>query len=111
MFFLLDLREAREPGTIQQAVTDKVTATTIQFRFVAPHDTGLDFLPLYVSCLFTYFFLNNLCLHCFSGGLPIDSFAAEFKESTQQWDNAKRRVWPASKFTVLGLSVMRLLNN
>jgi len=68
-FYEIDLREAREPGTIQQAVTDKVTATTIQFRFVAPHDTG---------------------------GLPIDSFAAEFKESTQQWDNAKRRVWPAS---------------
>ena len=64
------MKEAREPGTLQQAVTDKVTATTIQFRFVAPHETG---------------------------GLPIDSFAVEYKESTQMWDNAKRRVWPASK--------------
>jgi len=68
-FYEIDLKEAREPGVLQQAVTDKVTATTIQFRFVAPHDTG---------------------------GLPIDSFAAEFKESLQEWDNAKRRVWPAS---------------
>ena len=69
------MKEAREPGTLQQSVTDKVTATTIQFRFVAPHETG---------------------------GLPIDSFAVEYKESTQMWDNAKRRVWPASKY-YLGL--------
>jgi len=68
-FYEIELKEAREPGSLQQAVTDKVTATTIQFRFVAPHETG---------------------------GLPIDSFAVEYKESTQMWDNAKRRVWPAS---------------
>ena len=53
LLFPIDLREAREPGTIQQAVTDKVTATTIQFRFVAPHDTGLDFENIiYVDFIF-----------------------------------------------------------
>ena len=69
-FTEIELKEAREPSTLQQAVTDKVTATTIQFRFVAPHDTG---------------------------GLPIDSFSVEYKETTHEWDDAKRRVWPASK--------------
>lgn len=68
-FHEIELNEAREPSYIQQAVTDKVTATTIQFRFVAPTDTG---------------------------GLPIDSYAVEYKESTQEWLSAKRRVWPAS---------------
>lgn len=68
-FTEIELKEAREPSTLQQAVTDKVTATTIQFRFVAPHDTG---------------------------GLPIDSFSVEYKETTHEWDDAKRRVWPAS---------------
>jgi neural cell adhesion molecule len=69
-FYEIELKEAREPSYIQQAVTDKVTATTIQFRFVAPTDTG---------------------------GLPVDSYAVEYKESTQEWSNGKRRVWPASK--------------
>ena len=53
-----------------QAVTDKVTATTIMFRFVAPTNTG---------------------------GLPIESYAVEYKETTQQWQDARRRVWPSSK--------------
>ena len=79
-FYEIELKEAREPGTLQQAVTDKVTATTIQFRFVAPHDTG---------------------------GLPIDSFAVEYKETTHDWDHAKRRVWPASKI----LKARQSINN
>ena len=53
-----------------QAITDKVTATTIQFRFVAPTDTG---------------------------GLPIDSYAVEYKETMQDWNDARRRLWPASE--------------
>ena len=65
----IELIEAREPSYVQQAITDKVTATTIQFRFVAPTDTG---------------------------GLPIDSYAVQYKEGTQQWNDAKRRLWPAS---------------
>ena len=51
-------------------MTDKITATTIQFRFVAPTDTG---------------------------GLPIESYAAEYKESTKEWAGAPRRLWPASE--------------
>ena len=51
-------------------MTDKVTATTIMFRFVAPTNTG---------------------------GLPIESYAVEYKETTQQWQDARRRVWPSSK--------------
>ena len=81
-FYEIELKEAREPGTLQQAVTDKVTATTIQFRFVAPHETG---------------------------GLPIDSFAVEYKESTQMWDNAKRRVWPASKSQKVDFDAKKLI--
>ena len=42
-FHEIELREAHEPGYVLQAVTDKVTATTIQFRFVAPTDTGMEF--------------------------------------------------------------------
>ena len=56
---------------IFQAITDKVTATTIQFRFVNPTDTG---------------------------GLPIEAYAVEYKEAQQQWNDARRRVWPESKF-------------
>ena len=82
-FTEIELKEAREPSTLQQAVTDKVTATTIQFRFVAPHDTG---------------------------GLPIDSFSVEYKETTQEWDHAKRRVWPASKFVRMPTIIDRAIN-
>jgi hypothetical protein len=32
-----------------------------------------------------------------TGGLPIESYAVEYKEATQQWQDARRRVWPASK--------------
>ena len=65
----IELIEAREPSYVQQAITDKVTATTIQFRFVAPTDTG---------------------------GLPIDSYAVQYKEAMQEWNDAYRRLWPAS---------------
>ncbi len=47
-----------------------MTATTIQFRFVAPTDTG---------------------------GLPIDSYNCQFKEGLQEWQDARRRVWPLCK--------------
>ena len=58
------------PPLFAKAITDKVTATTIQFRLVAPTDIG---------------------------GLPIESYAVEYKEATQEWQNAQRRVWPASE--------------
>jgi len=66
----LELEEAHEPSKLQQAILDKYTATTLQFRFVAPTD---------------------------SGGLPIESYAAEYKETRQQWNDANRRVWPANQ--------------
>ena len=64
----IELEEAREPSEIQQAVLDKVTATTLQFRFVPPTDIG---------------------------GLPVDAFAVEYKEQRDEWTQARRRVWPA----------------
>ena len=63
----IELEEAREPSEIQQAVLDKVTATTMQFRFVPPTDIG---------------------------GLPVDAFAVEYKEAREEWPG-RRRVWPA----------------
>ncbi len=68
----IDFREAREPSHVQQAITDKVTATTIQFRFVAPTDTG---------------------------GLPIESYSVEYKVAAagQEWSkSSQRRTWPAA---------------
>ena len=38
-----------------------------------------------------------MCVLNVSGGLPIESYAVEYKEATQQWQDARRRVWPASK--------------
>jgi len=64
----IELEEAREPSKIQQVIIDKTTATTILFRFVAPTDTG---------------------------GLPLDAYAVEYKDSRKDWISAKRRVWPA----------------
>ena len=69
----IELEEAREPSRIQQVIRDKTTATTIQFRFVPPTDTG---------------------------GLPVDAYAVEYKDTRKDWISAKRRVWPASKFGV-----------
>jgi len=67
-FHEIELEEAREPSKIQQAIIDKTTATTLQFRFVPPTDTG---------------------------GLPVDVYAVEYKFRNQDWLAAKRRVWPA----------------
>ena len=66
------LEEAHEPTMLQQAILNKYTATTMQFRFVPP--------------------INN-------GGVPIESYAVEYKEIGQSWDIARRRVWPASEFS------------
>ena len=66
----IQLAQAHEPTQIQQAVLDKVTSTTLQFRFVPPSDIG---------------------------GLPLDAYAVEYKETRHQWNQAKRRVWPIGK--------------
>jgi len=69
-FHEIELEEAHEPSQIQQAIIDKTTATTLQFRFVQPTDMG---------------------------GLPIDAYAVEYKESRSDWEGARRRVWPAAQ--------------
>ena len=77
-FHEIELEEAHEPSKIQQAIIDKTTATTLQFRFVQPTDMG---------------------------GLPIDAYAVEYKESRSDWTSAKRRVWPAGEFVPQNLCV------
>ena len=40
------------------------------------------------------------------GGLPVDAFAVEYKETRgDDWTQAKRRVWPASKDTTNLLNI------
>ena len=66
----IELILAREPTEIQQAVLDRVTSTSLHYRFVPPINTG---------------------------GLPLDAYAVEYKETRHQWDDAKRRVWPIAE--------------
>lgn len=66
----IELIQANEPTQIQQAVLDKVTSTTLQFRFVPPTNIG---------------------------GLPLDAYAVEYKETRHQWNQARRRVWPIAE--------------
>ena len=79
----LELVMAREPTIIQQAVLDRVgsgpgpahcalsvsqvTSTTLHFRFVPPTNIG---------------------------GLPLDAYAVEYKETRHEWNLSRRRVWP-----------------
>jgi len=76
----IELEEAREPGVINQAKLEEQTATSLVFRFSTP----------------TY-----------TEGLPIDSYAVEYKESRREWNQATRDVWPAGDvdavYTVEGL--------
>ena len=65
------LAVAHPPGQIRQVVVEKVTATTLHFRFVPPEDTG---------------------------GVPIDSYIAEYKEVRQSWEEAIRRYWFHGEF-------------
>ena len=66
----IELILAQEPTQIQQAVLDRVTSTTLHFRFVPPTNIG---------------------------GLPLDAYAVEYKETRHEWNLAKRRVWPIGK--------------
>ena len=62
----IKLAVAHPPGQIRQVMVEKVTATSLHFRFVPPEDTG---------------------------GMPIDSYIAEYKEARQSWKEARRRFW------------------
>ena len=59
---MLALRVASVPGPIRQVVLEKVTATTIMFKFVPPQS---------------------------SGGLKITSYIAEYKDTKQSWEEAR----------------------
>ena len=91
----IELIRAQEPTIIQQvcvlfislfdfshltqAVLDRVTSTTLHFRFVQPTNMG---------------------------GLPLDAYAVEYKETRHEWNLAKRRVWPLCKYTDVQLSTI-----
>ena len=62
----IQLAVAHPPGQIRQVVVEKVTATALHFRFVPPEETG---------------------------GMPIDSFIAEYKEARLSWKESRRRHW------------------
>ena len=64
--WLVSLRVATPPGPIRQVVLEKVTATTIMFKFVPPQS---------------------------SGGLKITSYIAEYKDTKQSWEEARKRYW------------------
>ena len=55
----------------------------MQFRFVNPTDTG---------------------------GLPIEAYAVEYKEAMQNWNEARRRVWPQSRFYDTLFNKINVLN-
>ena len=76
----IELILARNPTEIQQAVLDRVTSTTLHYRFVPPVNTG---------------------------GLPLDAYAVEYKETRHQWDSARRRVWPIGECS-LSLSLFSI---
>ena len=78
----IELIQAHEPTQIQQAVLDKITSTTLQFRFVPPTNIG---------------------------GLPLDAYAVEYKETRHLWNQAKRRVWPIGKIISWQVFIMILI--
>ena len=43
------------------------------------------------------------------GGVPIDSYAVEYKEARSEWTQAKRRVWPAGNLVVVQILYNRLI--
>ena len=55
------------PAHCALSVSPQVTSTTLHFRFVPPTNIG---------------------------GLPLDAYAVEYKETRHEWNLARRRVWP-----------------
>ena len=54
-------------STALVCIPAQVTSTTLHFRFVPPTNIG---------------------------GLPLDAYAVEYKETRHEWNLARRRVWP-----------------
>ena len=62
----MKLSLARAPGVVRQVVVESVTPTSLYFRLVPPEDDG---------------------------GIRIDSFIAEYKETRKTWMDARKRYW------------------
>ena len=67
----IELVVASTPGMIRQVVVEKITPTSLHFRFVPPEDNG---------------------------GVRIDSYIAEYKEIKKEWKDASKRYWFHGEF-------------
>ena len=80
----IEIIQAHEPTQIQQAVLDKVTSTTLHFRFVPATNIG---------------------------GLPLDAYSVEYKETRHLWNQARQRVWPIGNISYFHQYKYLYLNN
>ncbi|ODM98953.1 Fasciclin-2 [Orchesella cincta] len=79
----VQLKEARKPGPILEAIVSEKTATTITYKIVGPVDNG---------------------------GLPVKSFVAQYKEDLATWEKEhKLKSWNVEQqlFTIENLEPMR----
>ncbi|XP_065347050.1 fasciclin-2 isoform X4 [Cloeon dipterum] len=68
------LREAHPPSEILQAKREVITATTITFTFIGPSNDG---------------------------GLPVRSYAVQYREGGRNWDEALNKTWPVDSPYIL----------
>lgn len=78
----VQLKEARKPGPILEAIVQTKTATSITYKIVGPVDNG---------------------------GLPVRNFVAQYREDRLTWDDHLLKSWPVGQqlFTIEGLEPMR----
>jgi len=66
----IQLREARKPGPMLEAIIHEKTATSIAYKLVGPVEDG---------------------------GLPIKAFVAQLRKDGASWDTGKVRLWPVNR--------------
>lgn len=80
----VELREARIPGPILEAILLERTATSLTYRIIGPMEYG---------------------------GLPVKSFVAQYKEEWAPWEEHKVTAWPIDiddhRYIIDGLEPMR----
>lgn len=78
----VQLKEARKPGQILEAIVREKTATSITYKIVGPVDNG---------------------------GLPVKNFVAQYKEDRVSWEEHRLKSWQVDQqlFTIEGLEPMR----
>lgn len=78
----VQLREARKPGPILEAIVHEKTATSISYKIVGPVDNG---------------------------GLPVIAFVAQYKEDRATWEEHRIKSWTVDQqvFTIEQLEPMR----